>query len=184
MWRPLLLTTALLVSSSFVWQVVEAEKGHSSTSSSSSSSPFHNTRELSSSSSSCNLPCENGGVCKMQQSPEVLYPPASLVQSNSSSSSNLQPVCDCSNTDYSGEFCDVHIQPCPLSSSVVCLYGQMCVQDSSGSVFCVCDPSATNADGSSACQHHRTQVCAIPGQPPGRSGSYYCVNDGVCDGQG
>jgi len=134
----------------------------------------------------CNLPCENGGVCRIK----ATFPFTSINPSLSSSSNNYNmsagEYCDCSNTNYLGEFCDIQVQVCS-SSSVVCLYGSVCVEDSVG-FHCECSPNATTAQtgdisNSLSCHHHQTKICTTPGVQPGRA-TTFCVNNGVCDGQG
>ena len=149
----------------------------------------------------CNLPCENGGLCRKgakdlsyleQFGIEKLLAPnnAKAVASFHTSFSDSGEHCVCPH-GYVGLQCEYHVDVCP-GAEHVCMHGSSCVpgqQQEDGtnagtiSFTCDCsdaDPSTRHRFAGNYCEYQATDYCTEDGDIVPKSSDLFCTNNGVC----
>lgn len=151
-----------------------------------------------SSSSSCDLECQNGGSCLVSDTSDNTYSNRRSISDNddlhllfSSVNSKTTSYCKCLD-GFIGPLCQFKAQLCD-SNDNICLHGSLCIENESdqnnGSnngvqSHCDCPDTANDSTSSSTCPTQRTEFCV----PQDGHVEYYggmavpafCVNDGKC----
>ncbi|KAG7356933.1 EGF-like domain containing protein [Nitzschia inconspicua] len=138
---------------------------------------------------SCNLPCENGGICA--NGVKDLGP----FQNTVSDVSHLNQTfdkdhfahCVCPE-GFVGLKCQHKVEVCG-NEEHVCLHGSTCVENEAGEYTCDCslaDEIIGSKDkpvfAGNSCQYTGTDICTIGDDYPGKP-LYFCVNGGICNAQ-
>jgi hypothetical protein len=158
-------------------------------------------RSDSSSSTQCDLPCKNGGICKRRHLTENVlnYQSIRLEQDITLQQQELQPqrhYCHCP-TGYVGSMCEIKVIICPTGANGTCSNGNACkrsVDDNKEEYYqCGCDMLQSDLSlpyAEKFCTHESTVFCINDIDAKnikknrqslgGASRSSFCVNGGTC----
>lgn len=133
---------------------------------------------------SCNLECQNGGIC-IKGHKDYSYmnkggiDMAELTQITNNLHNEDFEACKCP-ASFTGLTCETKVQSCSSVGSHICLHGSTCVQ--AGDTYtCDCNAivdSRTRFAGK-YCQYQSTSLCTPDGMPgTGKNKNAFCVNKG------